>query len=162
MASFVLDREVRTRLLRRIAAATRSNDPEDLLHSAFIRLEEYSARGKVENPSAFLLRAAVNLAHDQRRHRMVANPIEGLDLELLTISDDRPLQDEVLEARERLSRAQQALASLNPRTRDAFLMHRVEQLKYREIAARLGITVSAVEKHIAKAALLLARRMQGP
>ena len=40
-------------------------------------------------------------------------------------------------------------------------MHRVEGLKYREIAAELGITVSAVEKHVAKAALFLAAWVEG-
>jgi RNA polymerase sigma-70 factor (ECF subfamily) len=39
-------------------------------------------------------------------------------------------------------------------------MHRIEGLKYREIAARFGITVSAVEKHVAKAALSLAECME--
>ncbi len=34
-------------------------------------------------------------------------------------------------------------------------MHRIGGLKHRDIAARLGITVSAVEKHVAKASLFL-------
>ncbi len=34
-------------------------------------------------------------------------------------------------------------------------MHRLDDMKYREIAERLGISQSAVEKHIAKAALFL-------
>ena len=161
MAPFVRNSSAWRKLLRRIAAATRSDDPEDLLHSAFIRMEEYKLRAPVGNPEAFLVRAAVNLAHDQRRHRQVGGPVEGLNLAALTISDERPLQDEVLAARERLSRAQAALDRLNPRTRDVFLMHRVDKLKYREIADRLGITVSAVEKHVAKAALFLARGMRG-
>jgi len=36
-------------------------------------------------------------------------------------------------------------------------MHRIDGLKYREVAARFGITVSALEKHVAKAALLLTK-----
>ena len=40
-------------------------------------------------------------------------------------------------------------------------MHRIDGLKYREIAERLGITVSAVEKHVAKAALFLACWVEG-
>jgi len=45
--------------------------------------------------------------------------------------------------------------SLGARTREIFLMHRISGLKHRDIAAHLGITVSAVEKHIAKASLFL-------
>jgi DNA-directed RNA polymerase specialized sigma24 family protein len=35
------------------------------------------------------------------------------------------------------------------------LLQRIEGFSHAQIAARLGITVSAVEKHIAKAALFL-------
>lgn len=54
-----------------------------------------------------------------------------------------------------------ALDSLGPRTREIFLLHRLDGLKYREIAAQLDITVSAVEKHIAKASLFLVNWVEG-
>lgn len=160
MDPYVPDRNGWRGLLRRIAAATRASEPEDLLHAAFIKLEEYRARARVDNPGAFLVRVAINLAHDERRSPAARGTLDCLAPEVLTLADDRPLQDEVLEARTRLSRVQDALSELSPRTREVFLMHRVEQLKYREIATRLGITVSAVEKHVAKAALFLAERMK--
>lgn len=145
------------RLLKRIAFVTRRPaDAEDLLHSAFIRLREYSSRHVVENPSAFLVRTAVNLAIDGRRQQAVRRETDLAPADFAEIADNRPLQDEVLTARRRLERVRLALAELTPRTRTIFLMHRVEGLKYREIAARLDITVSAVEKHIAKAVLHLA------
>lgn len=62
-----------------------------------------------------------------------------------------PLQDEVLIARHRLERLRQGVEQLKPRTREVLLMHRLEGLKYRDIAAALGISQSAVEKHIAQA-----------
>lgn len=40
-------------------------------------------------------------------------------------------------------------------------MHRIEEMKYREIAQALGISQSAVEKHIARAALFLAEWTEG-
>jgi len=150
------------KLLRRIARATRNSDEaEDLLHAAFLRLAEYRRENRVENPSAFVVRAAVNMKADEVRHRRVRNetPLDVADL--VDISDDQPLQTEVLAARERLRRAEMGLARLSPRTREIFLMHRIDGLKYREIAERLGITVSAVEKHVAKAALFLASWIEG-
>lgn len=48
------------------------------------------------------------------------------------------------------------LEELSPRTRDVFLQHRLEGRTYREIAAPLGISISAVEKHIARAAFAIA------
>lgn len=150
------------KLLRRIAHATRNSDEaEDLLHAAFLRLAEYRRENRVENPSAFVVRTAVNMKADEVRHRRVRNETGRDVADLVDISDDQPLQTEVLAARERLGRAQAGLARLSPRTREIFLMHRIDGLKYREIAERLGITVSAVEKHVAKAALFLASWIEG-
>ena len=47
------------------------------------------------------------------------------------------------------------VALLPERCREVFLLHRVESLSYSQIAARCGISVSAVEKNIARACLLL-------
>jgi RNA polymerase sigma-70 factor (ECF subfamily) len=140
---------------------THVRDPEDLLHTAYIRLEEYRSRAQVDNPSAFLVRVAVNLAHDERRRPHSRNHIDSMAPETLALRDDQPLQDEILAARMRLSRVSAALERLSPRTREIFLMHRVENIKYREIAQRFGISVSAVEKHVAKAVLFLAEGMEG-
>jgi RNA polymerase sigma-70 factor (ECF subfamily) len=162
MAGLPEDRAGWRKLLRRIARATHDhNEAEDLLHAAFLRLAEYRKRNTVENPTAFLVRAALNLKTDGARHAHERNEA-GQGLEHFTaLSDDQPLQTEVLAARERLRRVELGLAQLSPRTREIFLMHRLDELKYREIADRLGITVSAVEKHVAKAAFFLASWVEG-
>ena len=45
---------------------------------------------------------------------------------------------------------------LPERTREIFLMHRIDKLEYSEIAQRLGISESAIEKQMAKAMVALA------
>ena len=54
-----------------------------------------------------------------------------------------------------------ALTELHPRTRDVFVLHRLEQMKQAEIAGLFGISVSSVEKHIARALEHLATRLEG-
>jgi len=149
-------------VLGAVRRAVRGADTaEDLLHSAFLRLSEYSERDSVENPSAFLVRTAANLAVDERRRVRVRRE-SPIDIsEMIEIADGQPLHPEVLAARERLDKVMTALESLGPRTREIFLLHRLDGLKYREIAARLDITVSAVEKHIAKASLFLVNWVEG-
>jgi RNA polymerase sigma factor (sigma-70 family) len=71
------------------------------------------------------------------------------------------LQDEVFASRARLDRVKRGLEELAPRTREIFLMYRLEDLKCREIARRIGISESAVEKHIAKAMLFLTKWAEG-
>ena len=46
-------------------------------------------------------------------------------------------------------------ARLAPRTREVILLHRFEGFSHAQVGERLGITVSAVEKHVAKATLFL-------
>ena len=154
MTGVPIERAYWAGLLKLVTRQTRGHrNAEDLLHSAYIRLEDYRNDHVVENPSAFLVRTAVNIAVDMHRHEKLCDL--GTDGECAQCSDEAPLQDEIMAARERLIRVNEGLAKLPPRTREIFLLHRLEGLKYREIAARFGISHSAVEKHIARAMLFL-------
>jgi RNA polymerase sigma factor (sigma-70 family) len=148
------------RLQRQIARLTYRDDAEDLLHSSFLRMIEKPDRAVI-NPQAFIVRSAVNEARDgYRRQRHPATP-QPIDLRTLHVQDSAPLQDETLIAKQRLERIKDGLQHLSPRTREIFLMHRLDGLKYREIAEMLGISMSAVEKHIAKAMEFLADWSEG-
>ena len=154
MADIGTDKDFWDRLRRKIGQLTRrSNDVDDLLHDAFLRLERYKADKKVENPAGFLVFAALNLGVDQYRREKRQDP--GLYENILEIRDNSPLQDEVIAARARLDRVRLGLERLSPRTREVFLMCRLDGLKHAEVAHRLGISESAVEKHVAKAMLFL-------
>lgn len=50
-----------------------------------------------------------------------------------------------------MRRVGEALGRLKPKTRDIFLMHRIDGLTYEEIASHMGMSVKGVEKQIAKA-----------
>ena len=148
-------------VLARIRRRTGSGaNAEDLLHSAYLRLFTYRNEHEVKEPAAFLVQTAANLAVDRFRkdRRISSQPVEAIAGSLEDIS---PLPDEVLAARERLRRVQAGLERLPPRTRQVFVMHKVEGMKLREIATALGITQSAVEKHVAKAVLFLTEWTEG-
>lgn len=59
--------------------------------------------------------------------------------------------DGELDYTELLSRYETALAELPESQREVFLMNRNEELKYSEIAERLGLSVKAVEKRMSGA-----------
>lgn len=155
------EKEGWARLLARIRQRTRNaEDAEDLLQSAWLRLFAYRTENEVREPAAFLVQTATHLAIDRYRQkkRFSGEPIESFSTSL---ADNRPLQDEVLAVRERLRRVQAGLERLPPRTRQVFVMHKVEGMKLREIAAALHITQSAVEKHVARAVLFLTEWTEG-
>jgi RNA polymerase sigma-70 factor (ECF subfamily) len=155
MSGGIFDKVFWNKILKQIVRRTRDTaNAEDLLQSAYLRLEKYRANHTVENPAAFLIQTAVNIHIDEYRRTRQLSTILA-DSELSEVSD-QPLQDEVICARARLERVKAGLERLPRRTRDIFLMHRLDGLRYREIADCFGISQSAVEKHIAKAVVFLA------
>ena len=107
--------------------------------------------------AAFLVRTACNLGIDNfRRRKPTVDPEQAEG-----IQDVTPLQDEVVASRARLRRVQLGIERLHPRTRQIFIMHRWHELRYQEIADRLDISVSSVEKHIAKAMMFLSEWTEG-
>lgn len=149
-----------SRLRDQIARMTRRDDAEDLLHEAWIGIAERQV--DAVNPEALLARSAANRGVDAYRRERRVNALLVADTSRAgeTVADFRPLQDEMLIARHRLERLRVGVAQLSPRTREIFLLHRLEGRKYREIAQELGISQSAVEKHIARAMAYLTDWME--
>jgi RNA polymerase sigma-70 factor (ECF subfamily) len=63
-----------------------------------------------------------------------------------------------LRGREDVDRLVEALAAMPDLTRDAFVLHRFEEMSYDAIADHLGISNSAVGRHLMKAVRFLAAR----
>jgi RNA polymerase sigma factor (sigma-70 family) len=147
-------RRMRKILLRR--GRTRA-EAEDLIQEAFLKMQEYCQKGgEVRKPENFLartvLRLASNATRDQHRELYSDKRVEDLTL----ILDTNPTPDEVLAGDECLERMKDSLDAVSRRTRDIFFMQRVDGYSYAEVATQLGISVSAVEKHVASALAVLA------
>ncbi|MEJ0039667.1 MAG: sigma-70 family RNA polymerase sigma factor [Gammaproteobacteria bacterium] len=144
-------RQLRSLLRRR---GQSRDDADDLIQEAFLRLHIYCQEEEVQQQDAFLTRTVLNLLVDTHRkaHRDLYSeePIESLSL-----IDIRPTPDEDFAVSERLIKVAAVLDELGPRTREIFLLHRVEGVGCAQIATRFGISLSAVEKHIARAVLSL-------
>jgi RNA polymerase sigma factor (sigma-70 family) len=135
-------------------------EAEDLVQEAFVRMQVYCQQGGVvREPEAFLARTVLNLAVDARR-RDRRDLYEKQSVEDMYLVDLSPSPDEVFAAEQRLLRIRRSLAVLSERTQQAFFLHRLEGFSYAEIAQRLGVSVSAVEKHIANAVAVLAMERQ--
>jgi len=127
MSDIPVNREFWDRLIREVRVRTRGRaDPEDLLHAAYLRLVRYRAQHAVENISAFLVRTAVNIGVDNFRHDRFIADVAPEDV---AARENSPLQEEVLAARVRLDRVREGLSRLTPRTREIFLMNRLDDMK---------------------------------
>jgi RNA polymerase sigma factor (sigma-70 family) len=131
------------------------DDTDDLIQEAFLRLQLYCRDHAIEKTEAFLVRTALNLSTDQYRRDQRVSLLEHGPLEDIVLIDPYPTPDEVYASQKRLLLWKQGVAALSPRRREVFLLNRVEGYSFPQIADRLGITLSMVEKHAAKAVLFL-------
>lgn len=145
------------RLLKLLQRRGRSQDAEDLIQEALLRLHEYCQSRPVRDEEAFLTRCVTNLAIDrhrrERRHLYAEQSVEELEA-TLGLVDSAPGPDEVFAAQQRLERIRSALDAVSSRTREIYFAHRAGY-SYTEIASYLGISSSAIEKHIARAVLAI-------
>jgi RNA polymerase sigma factor (sigma-70 family) len=150
-----------TKRLRLFVQARVDNryDAEDVIQEAYLRVLRYSVEHEVESQERLLFSVARNLAVDSRRRRKV-NEKKAADWAVLA-AGDWPASDEVVDARERLRDVEAAIASLPARCREVFLLHRIDGMSYSQIAKSIGISVSAVEKHIARACLHIDTKVNG-
>jgi RNA polymerase sigma factor (sigma-70 family) len=135
------------------------DDTDDLIQDAFVRLTVYCKDHKVEKTEAFLVRTALNLSIDQHiRERR--SGVDSVDLHTLSIIDPGPNPDAVYEGEKRLLHWQAGLRALSPRRREVFLLNRLDGYTFPQIADKLQISLSMVEKHCAKALLFLTDWME--
>lgn len=121
------------------------DDPLDYVQEVFTRLV-VAMRGEAPmKPVGYLRRIAMNLLVDRHRQRPTIRCAVSVEVAV------PPEQEEALLAKDVMQTYQAALAAMTDRTRTVFLLYRVEKMKYREIAERLGISIPAVQKHMARA-----------
>lgn len=142
-----------------LAQQTRSpDDAEDLVQEIFLRLWRMSGRSEIRSLKAFAFKMACNLVKDRSRRtytRMMRNAVPVSEMQISDECEGDP--SGVVESLQTLAIMAQTLAQLRPSTREAFLLYRIEACSHAEIAARMGISVSMVEKHVSQAMAALRR-----
>jgi len=152
-----LYREQAPRLQRRLRAKLRSpEDARDVLQDAFVRL--LGARTMPREPAAFLNRIVRNLVIDRARRQSARGP------EVPLSRSDEPwthaTQSEAIELAQTRALYRASVDALPKRTREVFLLHRLDGLAYKDIAALLGISIRTVEWHVAEAIVRIERDLR--
>lgn len=120
---------------------------EDLVQDTLIRFWEQKKDSLPDNEAGYYLFQAVkNNCVSQLRKKVRFISIDE-EPEAASVRDDEGNELE-LERRQHLERA---IALLPEKCRVVFLMSKIDNLKYKEIADQLGISVKTVENHVAKA-----------
>lgn len=134
-------------------------DAEDAVQEVFVRLTRRRGLAELDNMEGYLFETAASVAIDHHRRARVRaqdrhDPYDDMRHAPLEFASDR-----VLEGKQELAVVLEGLRKLPERTRNVFLLARLERMRHAEIARRLGISVSTVEKHIVKALAHLSQRV---
>ncbi len=124
---------------------------EDVVHDSFIKLWSKCSSIIYETAANFLYKISSNLMIDTLRSKKVALKFE----KGLTITPDKEDPYFHLRSKEFRLQIEKTISELPEKQREAFLLNRIDKLTYKEIAVRLGVSTTAVEKRIAKALLKL-------
>ena len=158
--------ERRTDLVRFFAMRLRSvSAAEDLVQDIYVRLSGLEQPAEIQNPMAYLYRLGSNLMLDRLRGERRTAHRDGawLDSQTTRVGTEEisaePSAEAAVAARQRLALLTAAISELNPQTQRIFRMHKFEGLSHPEVAAALGISRSAVEKHMMAALKHLLRRL---
>lgn len=147
---------LRRHLRNRGIAAT---DVDDLVAEAMARAYQIEDRDRIVYGRSYLFSIARNLILDAaRRHKVVAFHTFA-DLEALNLRDEGASVESATIARDELRRLQKVVERMPPRPRQVFLLRRLDGLRVDEVADRLSLSVSTVEKHFARAMALLTEAM---
>lgn len=136
-------------------------EAQDIAHDAYLRVYNVEARQPIEKPQALLFTTARNLAINRLQRRNRSPVILASAPSELTASPESGVVNQVI-ARQELAALEQAIAQLPPGCRAVLLLRKVEMLSHQEIATRLGIAISTVEKQHARALRLLKAALAAP
>jgi RNA polymerase sigma-70 factor (ECF subfamily) len=120
---------------------------DDLVQEAFIKLWDNCAKVAQEKAKSFLFTVANNAFLNEVAHKKVV--LKHAQLSPSKVDNQSP--EFVLEEKQYHKKLQDALANLSEAQRTAFLLNRIEGMKYTEIAEHLNISVKAVEKRMSQA-----------
>lgn len=133
------------------------NEAEDIIHDSFVRLYDHlAARESDENLRGWLFRVAHNLAIDLFREarRVQQSDPSGINLIEMMIDSSFSPEEHAIK-NEEIRRVMSALERLTTQQRSAVLL-RAEELRYREIAAVLGVSTKRVSELVQRALAILA------
>ena len=164
LAAYHSRRDVLLRFLT--ARLGHREDAEDVLQELYIRLGRAADTADIHDLGAYLFRAAMNLARDWQRDRSRARTRDMAWVETQRIVvggqtvDDTPSAENAYGAKQRITAIRNAIEELSPQCRRVFLLHKFEGLTHQEVAERVGISRSTVEKHMHTALRHLMNRLE--
>lgn len=135
------------------------DEARDLVHEAYAQLLQLKAWDHILNPAAYATRMVRNVALQRMRRARIVPMRQFAALEEAAHPDPAPDSFAIAAARDELRRMMAAIEALPLACRRVILLRKLEGMGPRDIALKLGISLSTVEKHLSRGMLLLSRAL---
>ena len=135
-------------------------DADDLVSEALTRAYTTENFERIDYGRTFLFTIARNLLTDIVRRRAIVSFELMANLETLEVADEASSTESAISARDEVRQVQRAIDDMPPQCRRVLLMRRIDELSMKQIAERMQLSVSTVEKHFAKAIALLTKALE--
>lgn len=141
---------------------------EDIVQDLYIRLSGMTYETQIGDPTAFLFRMAHNIHLNQLRALRNSRGRDAAWQELSAhrvgdeTADDGPSAEDQAHGRQLMQRLTAALGELPEKTQNVFRLHRFEGLTQTDVATKMDMSLSSVEKHLATALRHLTARLRPP
>lgn len=133
----------------------------DIMQETFLRLwKQWEGGEELQNPRAWLLKVARNLAEDYAKSAFRRNGTQPPEL-LNGVRSSQPLPADLLEKEELFAQLRAVLAELSPADREILTLRYALDYDANTIAERLGVNVTAVHMRLSRARQRLAERLSG-
>ena len=124
------------------------HDVEDALQETFLQTWMIEKKQKIQLPKSYLFSVARNMAMKELRKKTRHLNAYLLEINNNSLMNNEPIMDDGFEFGERLCLFEKALSTLSPQCRKVFVLRKVFGFSQKEIARRMKIAESTVEKHI--------------
>ena len=143
--AFIDYRDVLVRGILRMSV--QPSDVDDILQESLARTLEASESKKIDHPKSYLFAVSRNIVFRDQEQR--AREVQWEIDEAIIESNAAPV-DRELYYRQMLKAFMEALDTLPQSHRRAILLRRIYGLSHKQIAKKMGLSVSAVEKYFAQ------------
>lgn len=125
---------------------------DDLVQDVFTRLAARADNGEIEKSEAYLMVTASNVWKDFLRKKQTHSETAHCEYEDSVHSPEGFSPERVFLAKEAVQRLANVLEALPARTRNIYLLCRAHGFKRADVAERLGVSVTTVDRHLMTAA----------
>ncbi|MNZ89325.1 RNA polymerase subunit sigma-24 [Pseudomonas sp. FW300-N1A1] len=124
---------------------------EDLLQETYLRVTRALSERAIDHLEPFVFQTARNLALDHLRARRIQSRtmVEDVPLEVVqNVAAPLSSAEDAAHAEQMLERLNVSLNQLTPRQQQIFILSRLHGHSYLEIAEKLGVSLSTVQKDL--------------